>query len=147
MVSDGNLVDLLFKINDIYCEKDFLIHGEKVQVLLLKYQQLNLVRKSVASQSGSYVTALHSDYNGYKSLENICKQLVEIATSRAGEIVRKVANVNEVNKYISFWTKAFDSLNQIMEMASGNDLVWPCQKIMHLLFYYHEIFFLRPLER
>jgi len=121
MVSDGNLVDLLFKINDIYCEKDFLIHGEKVQVLLLKYQQLNLVRKSVASQSGSYVTALHSDYNGYKSLENICKQLVEIATSKAGEIVRKVANVNEVNKYVSFWTKAFDSLNQIMEMAS--DLV------------------------
>ena len=50
--------------------------------------------------------------------------LVTVAQARLEMILNKVASVNEVNKFIDFWTRAFRSMSQILGLASGEAVLW-----------------------
>ena len=112
-------LDYLGQIKAIYCENDFLIHSEKVQTLLCHYHQMALLTSELTAQSDKVNMALNSENNGYKSLVSMTEKLTDIATSRAKNILSKVANVSTVSKFLSFWSKAFNTMCQILEMASG----------------------------
>ena len=65
------------------------------------------------------MTGLNFPDNGYKSLVGVADKLVTVAQARLEVILNKVASVNEVNKFIDFWTRAFRSMSQILGLASG----------------------------
>lgn len=111
------LIQHLKTIADIYCENDFLIPGSSVDGLVLKYQQMNFASAKVKACSDYLVTSLRCEDNGYKSLQTVKNKLVEVASSKARHIVSKVANVNEVKKFLAFWTKSFDTMIVILETA------------------------------
>ena len=111
------LVQHLKTIAGIYCENDFLIAESSVDGLVLKYQQMNFASAKVKACSDYLVTCLRCEDNGYKSLQTIKDKLVEVAGSKARHIVSKVANVNEVKKFLTFWTKSFDTMIVILETA------------------------------
>ena len=68
-----------------------------------------------------YMTSLNFPDNGYKSLVSVTDKLVTVAQARLEMILNKVASVNEVNKFIDFWTRAFRSMSQILGLASGEE--------------------------
>ena len=129
------IVKLLNKVADIYCENDFLIKKNRVEILVLQHQHLIITRniveekskkvpsKSLLIESQSfalqYVVGLNFPDNGYKSLVGVADKLVTVAQERLEVILNKVASVNEVNKFIDFWTRAFRSMSQILGLASG----------------------------
>ena len=71
------------------------------------------------SQLFQYVTGLNFPDNGYTSLVSVTDRLVMVAREKLENVLSKVARVNEVNKLIDFWTRAFRSMSQILGLASG----------------------------
>ena len=55
----------------------------------------------------------------------VTDKLVTVAQARLEVILNKVASVNEVNKFIDFWTRAFRSMSQILGLASGDVFIFP----------------------
>ena len=74
------------------------------------------------------MASLNFPDNGYKSLVGVTDKLVTSAQARLEVILNKVASVNEVNKFIDFWTRAFRSMSQILGLASGDVNIFPKRK-------------------
>ena len=45
------VLELLNRLEEIYCENDFLIKKNKVELLVLQYQHLNITRNIIAEKS------------------------------------------------------------------------------------------------
>ena len=107
----------LLQISNIYCENDFLIQSMCVDTLLARYEKLMLARDGIDNKVDRIVYSLRSEHNGYRSLLTVTDKLVDVANVKAKNILVKVSNVSTVNKFLGFWTKTFETMAKILNMA------------------------------
>ena len=107
----------LGQISNIYCEDDFLIQNKCVDALLSRYEKMMIARDDIDNKVDRIVYSLRNEHNGYRSLLTVTDKLVDLANIKAKNILMKVSNVSTVNKFLSFWTKTFQTMAKILTMA------------------------------